>query len=779
MILKSSILALSLLLACSLNSLAGTTVVPTTTLTAETANNTSGASSWTNTSTGNAVAGNVSQVDVHKLLYAGQSAKVYAHYLGWWGPGGGHIVNGTNSATLSQAHATITGMMNRGIDGLIIDWYGAGNTHIDLASQYIKQDAETRGGKFTFAIMEDQGAVRTCAYTTGCDVTQKVISDLNYINSTYGSSPAYMRVNGRPVIFTFDTENLPNINWTTVLASVQGNPMIVLRNDQGFRISWTSGSYSWVSINTSNADDWGQNYLNDFYATSKSYSSELVYAGVWKGFNDLLASWSADRIVNQNCGQTWLATFAEMNRYFSATHQPTAVQLVTWNDYEEGTEIETGIDNCVSVSGSMSGNTLEWSISGGQENTIDHYTVFISADGQNLMKLADVAAGTHQLALDSYGFAPANYTLYVKAIGQPSILNKMSEAIPLTVGNQPPVAVLNVTPTSGTAPVVVTASTAGSSDPDGTIANTSINFGDGTVVSGTSASHTYSTAGTYTVTATVTDNNGATASKSATVTVAPQSFVITPVMPLNGTTVANMVHFVATASSPNPVSALRIYVDNQTLYTVSASSLDTTIKLAAGSHYVVLQGWDSKGTIAKTPLNITVVNSTPQVSLAATPTTGLGPLTVDVTATASTNYGSIMSTSINFGDGTVMNSGAASHIYNHLGSYTVTATVTDSNGNTATAQTTVSVMDYEIRPVRPPRAPLNPSPLVAAGSSSTRQVVNRLQSRPVSALGSADVVAPSISRPTTPLVVVWPAVRAPAPDLQPDTDSPGSQEQGK
>jgi len=418
-------------------------VSPTTTLAAETGNNTSGSSTWTNTSTGNAVPGNVSHVDIHKLLYAGETTKVYAHYLGWWGPGGGHIINGTDSATLSQAHATISDVMSRGIDGLIIDWYGAGNTHINQASLYIKQDAETRSGQFTFAIMEDQGAVHTCAYTAGCDATQALINDLNYIVTTYASSAAYMRVNGQPVIFTFDTENLPNINWTTVMSSVQGNPKIVLRNDQGFRLSFTSGSYSWVPINKANPNDWGQGYLDDFYATSRSYPTEMVLAGTWKGFNDNLASWGQDRVVNQDCGQTWLTTFNEINKYFSSSHQPQAVQLVTWNDYEEGTEIETGIDNCVSVSGQATGSTLYWSISGGQENTIDHYTVFVSLDGQNLMKLTDVPVGTHQLSLSSYDLSPANYTLFVKAVGQPSILNKMSDAIPFTVA-QPALGV-NVT----------------------------------------------------------------------------------------------------------------------------------------------------------------------------------------------------------------------------------------------------------------------------------------------------------------------------------------------
>ena len=520
--LKSVFLATALTIVYAASSFAGTTITPTTTLAAETANTTSAAATFTASSNGNVTPGNVSQENVHKLLYAGSTAKVYAHYLGWWTlSGGSHIHIGYDSATQAQAHSQISDMMNRGIDGLIIDWYGQGNTHIDAASQLIKQDAETRSGKFNFAIMEDQGAVRSCALTAGCDATQAVINDLNYINATYASSPAYMRINGQPVIFTFDTENLPNINWTTVMANVQGNPKIVLRNDQGFRISFASGSYAWVAINKANQDDWGQAYLDDFYATSRSYPNEVVYPGVWKGFNDTLASWSENRIMSQNCGQVWLETFNKMNRYFSTITQPQAAQLVTWNDYEEGTEIETGIDNCVSVSGAMSGSVLAWAISG-QENTIDHYSVFISLDGQNLMKLADVAAGTHQLDLGTFGLAPANYTLYVKAIGMPSMLNKMSG----------PVLYTQVSP------------------------------------------------------------------------VVP--FTVNVRAPVNGSTLGELVRFAATGTSSSPVTAMRIYVDNQSMYTVGAAALDTTLTLTPGAHYVVMQAWNSLGQVAKTPLNITV-----------------------------------------------------------------------------------------------------------------------------------------------------------------------------
>jgi subtilisin family serine protease len=58
-----------------------------------------------------------------------------------------------------------------------------------------------------------------------------------------------------------------------------------------------------------------------------------------------------------------------------------------------------------------------------------------------------------------------------------------------------------------------------STDPDGSIASRSWNFGDAGTSTATNPSHTYASAGTYTVTLTVTDNGGATATTSKAVTV--------------------------------------------------------------------------------------------------------------------------------------------------------------------------------------------------------------------------------------------------------------------
>lgn len=75
--------------------------------------------------------------------------------------------------------------------------------------------------------------------------------------------------------------------------------------------------------------------------------------------------------------------------------------------------------------------------------------------------------------------------------------------------NQAPVAAITVSPTSGTTATVFTFNGSGSTDSDGTIASFSWNFGDGATASGSTATHQYSTAGTYNVALTVTDNLGA------------------------------------------------------------------------------------------------------------------------------------------------------------------------------------------------------------------------------------------------------------------------------
>ncbi|WP_395845435.1 glycoside hydrolase family 44 protein [Cystobacter fuscus] len=89
--------------------------------------------------------------------------------------------------------------------------------------------------------------------------------------------------------------------------------------------------------------------------------------------------------------------------------------------------------------------------------------------------------------------------------------------------NQPPVAKLTATPTSGNPPLTVAFSSAGSTDPDGPLVTYAWDFGDGQHATGATVSHVYTRGGSFTATLTVKDNNGATATASVPIQVTATS----------------------------------------------------------------------------------------------------------------------------------------------------------------------------------------------------------------------------------------------------------------
>lgn len=399
-------------------------IVPTTTLTALTSNNTSAANSFTSQTNGNRGAGNVSKVNIHSLLYGGATTKVYAHLLLWFGQSN-HMNVGYSSTDPAQIHRQIVDMISRGIEGVIIDWYGPNNS-IDTATQLVMAEAEKHPG-FTFAIMVDQGAIKwdSCH---GCTPQQALIAQLQYVEQTYFPSPAYMTIHGQPMVTNFNIDLAYSIDWNTVDAALSTHPLFLFQNNDGFTHTLSKGSYSWVMPTTT---DYGMSYLTSFYDTGMTYSTEQTVGASYKGFNDTLASWGSNRVMKQRCGQTWLQTFSKINSLYRSGKQLADLQLVTWNDYEEGTEIETGIDNCFAISASASSTSLQWSI-GGAESTIAHYTVYISSDGMNLMPLTSVATGLHSLNLCSFPIPAGSYKLFVQAVGKPTLANHITASLSYT-----------------------------------------------------------------------------------------------------------------------------------------------------------------------------------------------------------------------------------------------------------------------------------------------------------------------------------------------------------
>ncbi len=133
----------------------------------------------------------------------------------------------------------------------------------------------------------------------------------------------------------------------------------------------------------------------------------------------------------------------------------------------------------------------------------------------------DGSTGTGATPTHTYA-ADGNYTVTLTVTDDAGDTGTATSSATIGVGNLPPVADPNG-PYSGTVGAPVTFDGTGSTDPDGTIGSYSWDFGDGNTGTGATPSHAYTSAGTYNVTLTVTDDAGATDSAMTTATIAPVS----------------------------------------------------------------------------------------------------------------------------------------------------------------------------------------------------------------------------------------------------------------
>lgn len=383
-----------------------------------TASNNTSASPKYRGSRGNASPSHVSKLPIRSLLYQGAQTRIYTRYMPWFGDPH-HRDIGYRSDDAEQVARQVGDMISRGIQGAIVDWYGPRSGAKNDSTILLMKEAERQG--FDFAISVDAGALSDCKQ--GCDVNAHLISDLQYVADHFESSSAYVRFDGSPAIFFFGLEKQP-IDWRRVKQSLRPKQLFFFRNSGAFSDPDADGAYAWIAPETANSGDpMAMKYLERFYSKAQG-SNKIAMGSAYKGFDDAEANWGKGRVIDSQCGHTWLSTFAEASRFYSAKHQLPAMMIPTWNDYEEGTEIETGIDNCVSLQGRLSDDTLAWNVSG-PEDTIDHYVILVKR-GPEWTEATEVPSGSHSILLTQLHVSGNPRAFCVEAVGKPSMLNHFS-----------------------------------------------------------------------------------------------------------------------------------------------------------------------------------------------------------------------------------------------------------------------------------------------------------------------------------------------------------------
>ncbi len=275
--------------------------------------------------------------------------------------------------------------------------------------------------------------------------------------------------------------------------------------------------------------------------------------------------------------------------------------------------------------------------------------------------------------------------------------------------NQSPVASLTVSPTTGKAPLLITADASSSSDSDGSIVKFEW-FIDGESLGvpedvGT-IKFTFQGEGTYLIAVTVTDNQGLTASKQqkikvTTTDVVNQSPVANfTVTPTQGEAPLTVKVDASDSSDDETIASYQWQVsDGQTATGVKASFTFKT----AGDYTLVLTVTDDQGLTATKQQTVQVtakpvVNQPPVANFTVTPTQGEAPLTVKVDASDSSDEGKIASYQWQVSDGQTATGVKASFTFETAGNYTITLTVTDNKGATAIQEETVEVIAKTVQP---------------------------------------------------------------------------------
>jgi hypothetical protein len=165
-----------------------------------------------------------------------------------------------------------------------------------------------------------------------------------------------------------------------------------------------------------------------------------------------------------------------------------------------------------------------------------------------------------------------------------AVTNTTVTITPETV-NQPPEAVMTATPIPVVLGQPVSFSASQSSDIDGVVAGYEWVFGDGAIGGGVTESHTYAATGTYAVTLTVTDDDGATDSVTTTVTVEPPD--TTP-----PTVSANSYVITASVSDDTGIASVTWVLDGVETV-MSAPPYALTCSLPTGTHILYLRACDT------------------------------------------------------------------------------------------------------------------------------------------------------------------------------------------
>jgi hypothetical protein len=290
-----------------------------------------------------------SSLSANSFIGGSSEPTMLAAYLPWFGRAG-HINVGYSSQDRVVIGRQIDQAKQLGLAAFVVNWYGVHHDFEDKAYGLMQEIAGEKA--FKVALMYDEDDADPAAET------DTVLADLQYAYDHYigpratVNRDAYLRFDGRPMIFIFPKGG--HTDWNRVRQTVNSwdePPLLIMKDIRPESAAAFDGFYAWINPGKQgwqpDGSNWGQQYLDSFYKTMVTdYPGKIAVGAAWPGFNDSKASWSQNRKMDSRCGRTFNDTLRLFRRYYDQQHPLPFLMIETWNDYEEGSAIEKGVDTC-------------------------------------------------------------------------------------------------------------------------------------------------------------------------------------------------------------------------------------------------------------------------------------------------------------------------------------------------------------------------------------------------------------------------------------------------
>lgn len=248
-----------------------------------------------------------------------------------------------------EYHALL--MKLAGIDGIIADWYGP-DDYLDYGINNqrtfaIFQYARKAGLKFCLCY-EDQTIQQEINgnYIAASNAIHHAQQTMLYVQTNYFADPSYLRWSNRPVLLNFGPQYFKtNSQWQAIF-SVLTNPPAFFTEDN--RVPVGAGAFDWPPMWLSQAPGTEgvlsgaalDGYLSSFQQNGRAWPAFISSA--FPRFHDIYQQAGVRNYwgyLGDQKGETLRATLGR-----ALTNDSFIAQVVTWNDFGEGTMVEPTVE---------------------------------------------------------------------------------------------------------------------------------------------------------------------------------------------------------------------------------------------------------------------------------------------------------------------------------------------------------------------------------------------------------------------------------------------------